>query len=130
MGSSGVESIIKMVRLITSTSPQRRTNSLPYGCLIVDKLKVNVDQKAFSMKVEELFDVITNIVAHPHTAVVKHDRERAAKIFLALQDYVSNHVQGQEGFGHFVMSEPALDFDTYLEGIFDEDEIYEIAKMG
>ena len=95
----------------------------------MDKLKVNVDQKAFSMKVEELFDVITNIVAHPHTAVVKHDRERAAKIFLALQDYVSNHVQGQEGFGHFVMSEPALDFDTYLEGIFDEDEIYEIHNM-
>ena len=95
----------------------------------MDKLKVNVDQEAFSMKVDELFDVITNIVAHPHTAIVKHDRERAAKIFLALQDYVSNHVQGQEGFGHFVMSEPALDFDTYLGSIFDEDEMYDIHNM-
>ena len=37
-GSSGVESIIRMVRLTISTSPQRKTNSLPYGCLIVDKL--------------------------------------------------------------------------------------------
>jgi hypothetical protein len=36
MGSSGVESIIRMVRLITSTLPQRRTNSLHSGCLIVD----------------------------------------------------------------------------------------------
>jgi hypothetical protein len=128
MVSSGVESIIKMVRLITSTSPQRRTNSLPYGCLIVDKLKVNVDQEAFSMKVDELFDVITNIVAHPHTAVVKHDRERAAKIFLALQDYVYNHTECWENTGCFV-SEPALDFDTYLEGIFNEDEMYDIHNM-
>jgi hypothetical protein len=95
----------------------------------VDKLKVNVDQKAFSMKVDELFDVITNIVAHPHTAIVKHDRERAAKIFLALQDYVSNHVQGYEDIGHYVMSEPALDFDTYLESIFNQDELNEISRM-
>ena len=94
----------------------------------MDKLKVNVDQKAFSMKVEELFDVITNIVAHPHTAIVKHDRERAAKIFLALQDYVYNHTECWENTGCFV-SEPALDFDTYLEGIFDEDEMYDIHNM-
>ena len=92
-------------------------------------LKVNVNQEAFFMEIGELFDVITNIVAHPHTAITKHDKERAAKIFLALQDYVSNHVQGHEGFGHFVMSEPALDFDTYLESIFDEDEIYDIHNM-
>ena len=128
MGSSGAESIIRMVRLITSTSPQRKTNSLHCGCLIVDKLKVNVDQKTFSMKVDELFDVITNIVAHPHTTVVKHDRERAAKIFLALQDYVYNHTECWENTGCFV-SEPALDFDTYLEGIFDEDELDEISRM-
>jgi hypothetical protein len=128
MGSSGVESIIRMARLIILTSLLKRINSLPFGCLIVDKLKVNVDQKAFSMKVDELFDVITNIVAHPHTAIVKHDRERAAKIFLALQDYVYNHTECWENTGCFV-SEPALDFDTYLEGIFDEDEIYEIHNM-
>jgi len=129
MGSSGLESIIKMVRLITSTLLQRKTNSQHNGCLIVDKLKVNVDQKAFSMEIGELFDVITNIVAHPHTAITKHDKQRAAKIFLALQDYVSNHVQGWEDIGHYVMSEPALDFDTYLESTFDEDEIYDIHNM-
>ncbi len=129
MGSSGVESIIKMARLIILTSLLKRINSLPFGCLIVDKLKVNVDQKPFSMKVEELFDVITNIVAHPHTSITSHDRQRTAKIFLALQDYVSNHVQGWEDIGHYVMSEPALDFDTYLESTFDEDEIYDIHNM-
>jgi hypothetical protein len=92
-------------------------------------LKVNVNQKPFSMKVEELFDVITNIVAHPHTSITSHDKQRTAKIFLALQDYVSNHVEGWEDIGHYVMSEPALDFDTYLEGIFNEDELDEISRM-
>jgi hypothetical protein len=95
----------------------------------VDKLKVNVDQKAFSIKVEELFDVITNIVAHPHTSITSHDRQRAAKIFLSLQDYVSNHVEGWEDIGHYVMSEPALDFDTYVESIFDKKELDEIHRM-
>ena len=93
-------------------------------------LEINKNQKAFSIQLEELFDVVTNIVAHPHTSITSHDKQRTAKIFLALQDYVSNHVEGQEGFGHFVMSEPALDFDTYVESIFDEKELDEIAKMG
>jgi len=92
-------------------------------------LEINQNQKAFSIQLEELFEVITNIVAHPHTSITSHDKQRAAKIFLALQDYVSNHVEGQEGFGHFVMSEPALDFDTYVESIFDEKELDEIRKL-
>jgi hypothetical protein len=93
-------------------------------------LEINQDQKAFSMPVSHLFEVITNIVAHPHTSITSHDKQRAAKIFLALQDYVGNHVQGIEGFGHFVYSEPALDFDTYVESIFDEKELDEIRRMG
>jgi len=40
MGSSGVESIIRMVRLITSTSLQRRTNSLHSGCPTADNTMV------------------------------------------------------------------------------------------
>jgi hypothetical protein len=43
---------------------------------------------------------------------------------------VSNHVQGQEGFGHFVMSEPALDFDTFVENNFNEKELEQIHSMG
>jgi hypothetical protein len=93
-------------------------------------LEINQDQKAFSMPVSHLFEVITNIVAHPHTSITSHDKQRAAKIFLALQDYIGNHVQGIEGFGHFVYSEPALDFDTYVESIFDEEELDDIRRMG
>jgi len=93
-------------------------------------LEVNANQKAFSITIDELFIVVTGIVAHPHTAVTSHDKHRAANIFLALQDYVSNHVQGWEGIGHYVMSEPALDFDTFLENNFNEKELEQISSMG
>jgi len=93
-------------------------------------LEINQDQKAFSMPVSHLFEVITNIVAHPHTSITSHDKQRAAKIFLALQDYVGNHTQCYEDSGCFVDTDSALDFDTYVESIFNEDELNEIAKMG
>jgi hypothetical protein len=92
-------------------------------------LEINQDQKAFSMPVSHLFEVITNIVAHPHTSITSHDKQRAAKIFLALQDYVGNHTQCYEDSGCFVDTDPALDFDTYVESIFDEKELDEISKM-
>jgi hypothetical protein len=93
-------------------------------------LEINADQEAFSISMEELFNVVTKIVAHPHTAIVSHDKQRAAKIFLALQDYVSNHVQGWEDIGHYVMSEPALDFDTFVENNFNEKNLEQIRSMG
>jgi hypothetical protein len=93
-------------------------------------LEVNPYQTAYSIELDELFEVVTSIVAHPHIAITTHDKHRAAKIFLALQDYVSNHVQGIEGFGHFVYSEPALDFDTFLENNFNEKELEQISSMG
>ena len=91
-------------------------------------LEINQDQKAFSMPVSHLFEVITNIVSHPHTSITSHDKQRAAKIFLALQDYVGNHTECYEDSGCFV-GEPSLDFDTYVESIFAEKEIEEIYKM-
>jgi len=91
-------------------------------------LEINQDQKAFSMPVSHLFEVVTNIVSHPHTSITSHDKQRAAKIFLALQDYVYNHTECYEDSGCFV-GEHSLDFDTYVESIFDEKELDEIRKM-
>ena len=93
-------------------------------------LEINQDQKAFSIKPEELFEVVCRIIAHPHKVQTSHDKQRAAKIFLALQDYVGNHTQCWEDSGCFVDTDPALDFDTYVESIFDEDELDEIRRMG
>jgi hypothetical protein len=92
-------------------------------------LEINQDQKAFSMPVSHLFEVVCRIIAHPHKVQTSHDKQRAAKIFLALQDYVGNHTQCYEDSGCFVDRDPALDFDTYVESIFDGDELNEISKM-
>ena len=93
-------------------------------------LEINQDQKAFSMPVSHLFEVIQNIVSHPHKVQTSHDKQRAAKIFLALQDYVGNYTQCYEDSGCFVDRDPALDFDTYVESIFDEKELEQIHSMG
>jgi len=93
-------------------------------------LEINQDQKAFSMPVSHLFEVVCRIIAHPHKVQTTHDKQRAAKIFLALQDYVGNHTQCWEDSGCFVDTDPALDFDTYVESIFDEKQMDEIRRMG
>jgi len=92
-------------------------------------LKINEDQKGYSIKLEELFGAITNIVAHPHFSVTSHDTQRAAKIFLALQSYVGNHTFIEQDGGARIDPDVALDFDGYVESIFDGKELDEIYKM-
>jgi hypothetical protein len=93
-------------------------------------LEINQDQKAFSIKQEELFEVVCRIIAHPHTSITTHDKQRTAKIFLALQDYVSNYTFIEQDGSPRIDPDFALDFDTYVESIFDEKELYEIRRMG
>ncbi len=46
------------------------------------------------MTLEELFDVVTKMIAHPHTAIVEHDKRRAVQIFLAFDDFMIDHLPG------------------------------------
>lgn len=49
------------------------------------------------MNLDELFDVVTKMIAHPHTAIVEHDKRRAAQVFLAFDDYLIDHLEGYCG---------------------------------
>lgn len=40
---------------------------------------------------DELFDTLTRIIAHPHTAITDHDRIRAAKVMLEIADFHDEH---------------------------------------
>jgi hypothetical protein len=93
-------------------------------------LEINQDQKAFSMPVSHLFEVITNIVAHPHKVLTTHDKQRTAKIFLALQDYVSNYTFIEQDGSPRIDPDFALDFDTFVENNFNEKELEQIHSMG
>jgi hypothetical protein len=46
------------------------------------------------MTLEELFDVVTKMIAHPHTAIVEHDKRRAVQVFLAFDDFMIDHLPG------------------------------------
>jgi hypothetical protein len=37
---------------------------------------------------DELFEIVTKIVASPHTSIVQHDKRRAIQIFLAFDEYL------------------------------------------
>jgi hypothetical protein len=51
---------------------------------------LNPEAKGFSYTREELFECITKIVAHPHTAITKHDQSRALAIMVVFDDYFTN----------------------------------------
>jgi hypothetical protein len=54
---------------------------------------LNQEAKGFSYTREELFECITKIVAHPHTAITKHDQSRALAIMVVFDDYFTNYVR-------------------------------------
>lgn len=66
------------------------------------------------MTMDELFDVITKIIAHPHSAITKHDKLRAARVFLALDDYLI------DALPEYCEDTHTFDFGEYASIIIDE----------
>jgi hypothetical protein len=46
---------------------------------------------------KELFEIVTKIIASPHTAIVDHDKRRAIQVFLAFDDFLIDHLEGYCG---------------------------------
>lgn len=46
------------------------------------------------MTEQELFDIITKIIADPHTTITEHDKRRAIRVFLAFDDYLLDYLPG------------------------------------
>jgi len=67
---------------------------------------------------KELFEQITKIIASPHTIVTNHNKRQAAIVFLALQDYVLDHWDDENG--RVVVKEEDLDCESYAAKIIDE----------
>ena len=87
---------------------------------------LNQESKAFSYTRGELFDCITKIVAHPHTAITKHDQSRALAIMVVFDDYFSNYTESDNNGGHCVYERDELDFEDFVRfklGIDDYDSV-------
>ena len=76
--------------------------------------KLNEDAPAFSYTREELFQVITKIVAHPHNTVTEHDQSRALAIMLVFEDYFSNFLESDNNGSHYVYERDELDFEDFV----------------
>jgi hypothetical protein len=63
---------------------------------------LNQEAKAFSYTREEFFECITKIVAHPHTAITKHDESRALAIMVVVDDYFTNFCESDNNGGYYV----------------------------
>ena len=66
------------------------------------------------VNLDELFDVVTKMIAHPHTAIVEHDKRRAAQVFLAFDDFMIDHLEGYCG------DDCEFDFGAYAAEVIDE----------
>lgn len=63
---------------------------------------------------DKLFEIITKVIAEPHTAITEHDKRRAIQVFLAFDDYLIDMVPG------YTSPDMELDFGAYAAGIISE----------
>ena len=73
-----------------------------------------------TLSMDELFEIITKIIAEPHSQIVEHDiqhKRRAIQVFLGFDDYLIDALPGycEEGC--------EIDFGAYAATIIDELEV-------
>jgi hypothetical protein len=68
------------------------------------------------MTKDELFEIVTKMIAHPHTAITEHDKRRAIQVFLAFDEYL---IDVDVAAGRCDVGDE-YDFGSYAEKILDE----------
>jgi hypothetical protein len=63
---------------------------------------------------DELFEIITKIIASPRTVITEQDKHRAVQVFLAFDDYLIDMVPG------YCAPDMEIDFGGYAANIIDE----------
>ena len=69
-----------------------------------------------ALSIDELFEIVTKVIASPHTTITEHDKRRAIQVFLGFDDYLIDNVPeycGDTEFGE-------IDFGGYAAGVLDE----------
>jgi hypothetical protein len=68
------------------------------------------------MTIDELFEIVTKMIAEPHSQICEHDKRRAIQVFLAFDEFMMDNVP--EYCGDTALGE--VDFGSYAAGILDE----------
>jgi hypothetical protein len=69
-----------------------------------------------TLSIDELFEIVTKVIASPHTTILEHDKLRAIQVFLAFEEYLLDNVP--EYCGDTALGE--IDFGGYAAGVLDE----------
>jgi hypothetical protein len=68
-----------------------------------------------ALSIDELFDMVAKTIAEPHTIITEHDKRRAIRVFLYLDEFMMENVPeycGDTEFGE-------VDFGSYAAGVLD-----------
>jgi hypothetical protein len=68
------------------------------------------------LTIDELFDMVAKTIAEPHTIITEHDKRRAIRVFLYLDEFMMENVP--EYCGDTALGD--IDFGSYAAGILDE----------
>ena len=71
-----------------------------------------------TLSIDELFEIVTKVIASPHTAITEHDKRRAIQVFLGFDEFMMENVP--DYCGDTELGE--IDFGAYAAGILDEIE--------
>jgi len=69
-----------------------------------------------ALSIDELFDMVAKTIAEPHTIITEHDKRRAIRVFLYLDEFMMENVP--EYCGDTELGE--IDFGSYAAGVLDE----------
>ena len=69
-----------------------------------------------ALSIDELFKIVTKIIAEPHSQIVEHDKRRAIQVFLAFDEYL---IDVDVAAGRCDVGDE-YDFGSYAEKILDE----------
>ena len=63
---------------------------------------------------DELFEIVTKVIAEPNTTITEQDKRKAIRVFLVFDDYLIDDLPGycEEGC--------EIDFGGYAAGVLDE----------
>ena len=69
-----------------------------------------------ALSMDELFEIVTKVIAEPHSQIVEHDiqhKRKAIRVFLGFDDYLIDALPGycEEGC--------EIDFGGYAAGVLD-----------
>ncbi len=69
-----------------------------------------------TLSIDELFEIVTETIAEPHTTITDKHKNRAIRVFIAFEEFLLDNVPeycGYSGFGE-------IDFGGYAAGVLDE----------